>query len=84
MALITEFVQAQSERRRIDPTTVTCDWMSFNSERGRILQLSTGGSSDRMNPGKSSQKIQLDRAAAAELLALIVDTFPDLRPSPPA
>jgi hypothetical protein len=80
MALITEFVEAQTERRRLDPTTVTCDWLAFSTEDGPILQLSTGGSPGRKNPGKSSQKIQLDRAAAKALLELLDTTFPGLVP----
>jgi hypothetical protein len=80
MALITRFVEAQTERRRLDPTIVTCDWLAFTTEDGPILQLSTGGSPGRENPGKSSQKIQLDRAAASALVDLISSTFPGLVP----
>ena len=80
MALISEFVEAQTERRKLDPTTVTCDWLAFRTEQGPILQLSTGGSPGRKNPGKSSQKIQLDRAAARDLIELIATTFPGLVP----
>jgi hypothetical protein len=78
MALITEFVEPQTERRRVDPTTVTCDWLTFRSERGTVLQLSTGGSATRANPGKSSQKIQLDHAAALQLVSLIERAFPGI------
>ena len=78
MALITEFKEAEPGRRRLDPTTVTCEWAVFPSGRGTVVQLVTGGSDARQHPGKASQKVQLDREGAEHLLGLLLTAFPDL------
>ena len=56
MALIAEFNHLGAGGSQIDPTTVTCDWNWFSSEVGPVLELRTGGSSERKLPGKHSQK----------------------------
>jgi len=81
MALITRFEHSASGSTKLDPTTVTCEWVSFSTPNGPVLQLRTGGSDTRQNPGKPSQKIQLDRDAASALLGLMLSTFPGLEPS---
>jgi hypothetical protein len=81
VALITRFVPASGSTSKIDPTTVTCEWHAFTTPTGPVLQLSTGGSATRQRPGKSSQKIQVDRAGAEELMKLLRSSFPGLSTS---
>ena len=85
MALITDFTPSSSERRSLHRTTVTCGWLSFQTDRGRILQLDTYGSEERKLVGKVTQTVQLDRSGAETLLALVEDVFPGIqarRPTP--
>ncbi len=77
MALVTEFHHVPTDRQSIHKP-VTCGWKVFEEEGQRILQLDTYGSADGVIPGKGSQSLQFDRAAAEELLALIERAFPGL------
>lgn len=78
MALITRYEQipAKSGRRQ---STTTCQWFATYRDGGRVLQLDTGGSDDRKNPGKASQTLQLNQDSAAALITIIHDTFPGLK-----
>ena len=61
---------------RPHPTEVECGWQVLTSEDGHVLlQLSTYGSDDRRSEKKVSQTIQIDASIAAELSALLRDTF---------
>lgn len=82
MALISEFVERPSDRNRRNPSTTACGWRAFRAGGETLLQLDTYGSADREIPGKVSQSIQLDRAAAEDLLKIITRAFPDLRRTP--
>jgi hypothetical protein len=77
VALIHEFTQIQKETNRVHET-VECGWTGFESDGETYLQLDTYGSRGRQIPGKVSQSIQLDRAAAAKLLRIIRRTFPSI------
>ena len=77
MALITEFTELQKERNQVHGP-VECGYTVFERGGTRYLQLDTYGSSDRQIPGKTSQSIQLDAAAAAQLKRLISKTFPGI------
>ena len=59
-------------------TEVDCDWIRVDSANGPLLQISSFGSDERKNPGKSSQTLQFSRGAALELLAAIDAVFPGL------
>lgn len=77
MALIEKFEPVTSDIQRMHGP-VTCGVRSFAVDGQRILQLDTYGSADRQIHGKISQSVQLDRAAARELIKIIEKTFPDL------
>ncbi len=77
MARITEFFKAASNASA-HPTNVECGWQVVLTQGGSILQLSTFGSDSRASEKKVSQTLQLDRAAAAELLGILHQVFPDL------
>jgi hypothetical protein len=78
MALITQFTQLHKDRNQVRGP-VECGYTVFERRGVRYLQLDTYGSQDRQIPGKTSQSLQLDAAAAAQLRALIERTFPEIR-----
>lgn len=59
-------------------TQVACHWQVIQGDHETLLHLSTFGSPDRASEPKSSQSLQLDRDAAAQLLELLRRTFPGL------
>jgi hypothetical protein len=77
MALITTF-----EERPLEPRTlhggVTCGYKAVTVQGTPILQLETYGSPDRKDPGTVSQSIQIDAAAAKQLLQILQAAFPGL------
>ncbi|MEU4036608.1 hypothetical protein [Streptomyces collinus] len=77
MALIKEFQSVSSESQRLHGP-VTCGYRTFTTAGRRVLQLDTYGSTDRQIPDKISQSVQLDEAAARELLKIIQNSFPGL------
>lgn len=78
VALIKEFVRTDKGRQSIHGG-VECGYSDFQDARsGTILQLDTYGSAERKLQGKVSQSLQLDRAAAKELVVIIRSTF-DIR-----
>lgn len=64
---------------RPHPTPVDCGYQAVNGPDGTLLQLSTYGSDTRQSQPKVSQTIQVDRAAAVALLAILEETFPGIR-----
>lgn len=65
---------------KVHPTEVDCfHQLIDDGVRGRYLHLTTFGSSARASQPKSSQSMQLDRAAARALLRVLHDAFPDLK-----
>ena len=73
-------VQAGAERSGlgVHPTSTVCEYIEFEAHGQRILQLSSGGSKQRQNPGKVSQTLQLNARAARRLREILETTFPDL------
>ncbi|GAA1008930.1 hypothetical protein GCM10009551_091010 [Nocardiopsis tropica] len=67
-----------SQTVRRHPTEVDCYYSVVTDGNGDLLHLSTFGSDDRQSDPKSSQSIQLDEAAAGQLLDIIVKAFPTL------
>ena len=64
---------------RVAPTEVDCFYQLVDGADGtRYLHLSTFGSDSRRSGPKSSQSMQLDEHAAAELVAVIRDAFPGI------
>jgi hypothetical protein len=78
MARISSIVRGTQDVRP-HPTEVECFYQVIESPDGRLLHLTTFGSSHRMSAPKSSQSIQLDEASAGALMALLRETFPDIR-----
>jgi hypothetical protein len=79
MALVTTLTQVAKDRQSVHGP-VECAYSVFTGPDGqRYLQLETFGSKERKIPGKTSQAIQLNESAAAELKRLIEQTFPHLR-----
>ena len=75
VALIEKFELRPIEPHRVHGGVI-CGYASSRVGGHLILQLETYGSTERKIPGKVSQSIQLDEAAAAELKAIIDRTFP--------
>jgi hypothetical protein len=77
MALVREFTHVPKDSARVhDP--VECGWMIFGRDGATYVQLDTYGSGDRQILGKVSQSIQLDEAAAVELLTILRRAFPQI------
>ena len=78
MALIQSFAPAGAGNRGRVHGGVECGYTACESGGNRYLQLDTYGSDERAIPGKVSQSIQLDEAAARELKRLIQQNFPGI------
>jgi hypothetical protein len=77
VALISEFEERQSDVTQVHGK-VTCGYRWFDVGADRYMVLETFGSVGRQIPGKVSQSIQLDRAAASVLKALLERGFPGI------
>jgi len=75
MALIVGFEKDDREFRSLHPTEVVCKYILTEMDGRKVLQLNTYGSSDRENPNKLSQTIQLDESAAQQLLSILRSEF---------
>lgn len=82
MALIARFEERPLDPRRVHEQVV-CGYRATDIGGRRILQLETYGSENRQIPGKISQSLQLDEAAAGELKRILDRAFPRLRSEPP-
>lgn len=79
MARITHFEQLETIHGSRRHTDVDCGHRVVDLPGGRLLQLDTYGSNERQMPGKTSQSIQLDEAAARDLVRVLLKAFPQLR-----
>ena len=79
MAVVSGFERVPRDRLGVHPTSTQCEWIDFESHGQRFLQLSTGGSIQRQHPGKVSQTLQLNAAAARRLHEILETAFPELR-----
>jgi hypothetical protein len=62
-------------------TNVDCFYNVVKADNGaHLLHLTTFGSDHRQSKPKSSQSIQIDEAIAEQLVNLLLDTFPSIRP----
>jgi len=67
-----------STRARRSLSHTDCVFDAFDDPTaGRILELATTGSDDRVSAGKRSQTVQLDKAGAITLLGLLEEAFGD-------
>jgi hypothetical protein len=78
MAVVTDFERVPKERLGVHPTSTVCEYIEFETHGQMFLQLSTGGSAERQNPGKVSQTLQLNAHAARRLHDILETTFPEL------
>jgi hypothetical protein len=75
VARISDFHEVTVDSTKIHEA-VSCGWRVFSSGGQRVLQLDTYGSQARKIPGKVSQSIQLDEAAAHQLMTIVMRAFP--------
>lgn len=75
MALIERFQTSGRKTFKPHPTSVVCHYKAFGENGAKILQLDTGGSAARKNPGKQSQTLQLDSRRAKQLWDLLGKEF---------
>ena len=73
MAIITAFERADRVLRGRHPTKVVAKYLIDEVEGRKVLQLNTYGSNQRQVPGKLSQTLQIDDAAARELFDTLID-----------
>ena len=78
MAVVSDFERVPKERLGVHPTSTLCEYIEFEAHGERFLQLSTGGSKERQNPGKVSQTLQLNAHTARRLRDILERTFPEL------
>ncbi|TCC44108.1 hypothetical protein E0H75_35140 [Kribbella capetownensis] len=78
MAVVNLFFK-DPRNSRPHPTFVECGWSVINAGKQHLLQLSTFGSDTRQSEKKVSQTIQIDEAAAEELVKIIKAAFPRIR-----
>jgi len=68
-----------SQNVSMHPTEIDCFYQVLTASDGtRLLHLSTFGSDQRRSDPKSSQSLQLNTAAAQELVTIIKATFPEI------
>jgi len=82
MARIVKF-ETGTQEIAIHRSEVVCfHQVVLDGDQRSHLHLSTFGSQDRASAPKSSQSLQIGKEEAKELMAILLDTFPDLAPSP--
>jgi hypothetical protein len=79
VALVRNIERQEKVRHRVHGE-VECSGSVFSVGGDTYLQLDTFGSPAREQPGTLSQALQFDRRGAEQLLRLILETFPELRP----
>lgn len=78
MALVKSIVATTTLRTAVHKPT-HCEYAVVRPEGGGVyVQLDTFGSARRKCVGKASQSIQLDEAAAKQLMDLLRAAFPDI------
>lgn len=79
MARVRSF-QRSLQSIRPHQSEVDCEYVVVRDGGERLLHLSTFGSDERASARKSSQSIQLDAERARELMAILLLSFPEIRP----
>lgn len=81
MAVVRSFAPS-TQNVKPHKSEVDCEFVVIEgASADRLLHLSTFGSDDRASERKSSQSIQLDRKRAQELLKILVEAFPGIKPA---
>ena len=76
MARVESFVKVnRTAGYRLHPTAVVCGVEIYEVGGKRLVQLDTYGGEDRDIPGKVSQTLQLDEAAAGQLVKILQGAF---------
>ena len=76
MARVESFVRVnRTGGHRLHPTSVVCGVEIYEVGGMRLVQLDTYGAEDRDIPGKVSQTLQLDDAAALQLVKILQAAF---------
>lgn len=76
MAILTRFYPDDRSFRR-SAKTAECAYRVLTGDDGvEYLQLVSFGSEERQNVGTGSQNVRLDEQRAAELIGIILDSFP--------
>lgn len=71
-----EKVEIEQGTGKLQPTQVVAHAKVFRGQDGSpILQVDTGGSKARQNPGKQSQTLQFGREAAKQLYLILQNTY---------
>lgn len=68
-------MKKQNKERYSIQEEVEARYSVFEKEGERIFQIDTYGRSDRVEPEKSSQIIQLDEKSAKSLIKLLIEAF---------
>ncbi len=75
MARIAGFRPISKERTQLH-AAIEAGYLTFTDDGlGTVFQIDTTGSENRQNPGRLSQTLQLDRAAAIQLVSLLTRAF---------
>ncbi len=61
--------------RSAHPTHIPCKYLIGTFDGKKVLQLNTYGSAGRELPGKQSQTLQFDEAAAYQLFRMLKSEF---------
>jgi len=79
MAKIRSWRETQTGHTGRGVTEVEATWsIETGTDNRRLLVIRTYGSDARQDTGTSSQVIHLDKAGAAELLAILMASLPSL------
>jgi len=74
MALVRSFNRLDRDQGRLH-TETDANYFVIHRDGKTLLQIDTGGSDARENPGKQSQTIQLDLEGAKTLYEILGETF---------
>ena len=74
MALVRHFQKMDTERTSLHDD-VEASYSTFERDGKGFVQINTYGRKTRMNPGKQSQTIQLDRDGAVQLISILQKAF---------
>ncbi|HWM81804.1 MAG TPA: methionyl-tRNA formyltransferase [Pseudolabrys sp.] len=74
MALIRDFIQA-SRQRYTTHQEIDAEYLCFQKDGKRLIQIDTFGRTTREQPGKLSQTIQLDKESGFKLYQILKNHF---------
>jgi hypothetical protein len=75
MAVVISMQRDERTRFRRHPTETECRYFVRTYAGGKVLQLSTSGSTDREVRGQTSQTMQFDEHAAKQLFDILKVEF---------